>query len=407
MVKVNGKRLLDSLHHLRGIGASGKGVVRPAFSESDMRARRWLKQEFIATGLQTEIDGVGNVLGISTNSGPGLLLGSHADTQPTGGWLDGALGVMYGLEVARALSEDPSTRHLAVDVVALQDEESRFLGCLGSRSLVGTLESGAEAVAVDPEGIRLIDAINEAGLSGVPRAKLDVSRYVGFLEAHIEQGPHLEKDDLKIGVVSSIVGLGGRRFVFRGQQNHAGTTMMKLRRDASVALFDLANTINHVFTEAAGPKTVWTMGRVSVQPGAVSIVPGYAELDLQYRDPSDAVLDMLEIEIDRIVEEVSSRVAASISVEPMRKRISPVELDPMLRRQLALAAERYAPQRWVEMPSGAYHDAGVISEIVPSAMLFIPSVGGISHDFSEDSHEDDIVLGCQVLAEATAQILSK
>ena len=101
MVKVNGKRLLDSLYHLRGIGASGKGVVRPAFSESDMRARHWLKNEFIATGLQTEIDGVGNVLGISTNSGPGLLLGSHADTQPTGGWLDGALGVMYGLEVAR------------------------------------------------------------------------------------------------------------------------------------------------------------------------------------------------------------------------------------------------------------------------------------------------------------------
>jgi N-carbamoyl-L-amino-acid hydrolase len=148
------------------------------------------------------------------------------------------------------------------------------------------------------------------------------------------------------------------------------------------------------------------MGRVSVQPGAAAIVPGYAELDLQYRDPSDETLDMLEAEVDRVVEEVSSRVPVRISVEPARPRIAPVKLDPVLQGQLALAAEQYAPQKWVEMPSGAYHDAGVISEVMPAAMLFIPSVGGISHDFSEDSHEEDIVLGCQVLAEATAQLLS-
>ena len=148
------------------------------------------------------------------------------------------------------------------------------------------------------------------------------------------------------------------------------------------------------------------MGRVSVQPGAAAIVPGYAELDLQYRDPSDEILDILEAEVDRVVEEVSSRVPVRISVEPARPRIAPVKLDPVLQGQLALAAEQCAPQKWVEMPSGAYHDAGVISEVMPAAMLFIPSVGGISHDFSEDSHEEDIVLGCQVLAEATAQLLS-
>lgn len=406
MVKVNGERLLDSLQQLRSIGAFENGVVRPAFSKSDMRARRWLKSEFIAAGLKTEIDGVGNVLGASTNPGPGLLLGSHADTQPTGGWLDGALGVMYGLEVVRTLSADHSTRHLAVDVVALQDEESRFLGCLGSRSLTGTLKEREYAISADANGIRLVDAISEAGLAGVPRAKLDLERYIGFLEAHIEQGPHLENDGLKIGIVTSIVGLGGRRFTFQGQQNHAGTTMMHLRKDAATALFDLANTINQVFSAVSGPRTVWTMGRVSVQPGAAAIVPGYAELDLQYRDPSDEILDMLEAEVDRVVEEVSSRVPVRISVELARPRIAPVKLDPVLQGQLALAAEQYAPQKWVEMPSGAYHDAGVISEVMPAAMLFIPSVGGISHDFSEDSHEEDIVLGCQVLAEATAQLLS-
>jgi len=371
-----------------------------------MEARHWLQGQFIAAGLKTTIDGVGNVLGISSNSGPALLLGSHADTQPTGGWLDGALGVIYGLEVVRALAEDPLTSNLAVDVVALQDEESRFFGCLGSRSLSGLLEGGIDSSLVDADGIRLVDAITDAGLSDTPRARLEPGRYKGFLEAHIEQGPHLEAENLKIGVVTSIVGLGGRRFTFKGQQNHAGTTMMHLRKDAASALFDLANSINQGFRAIASPRTVWTMGRVIVHPGAVSIVPGYGELDLQYRDPSNQILDSLEAEIEQIVESVSSRVDVEISMGLARERISPVELNPMLRNHLRLAAEGRAPRQWTEMDSGAYHDAGVMSEVLPAAMLFIPSIGGVSHDFSEDSHDEDILLGCQVLAEATVQILT-
>ena len=406
MPAIKGKRLLRDLRHLRSIGVVENGVVRPAFSETDMSARRWLQGQFEAAGLTTTLDGVGNVLGISSKPGPALLLGSHSDTQPTGGWLDGALGVVYGLEVARALAEDPATRHLAVDVVALQDEESRFVGCLGSRSLCGLLETDVESTAVDHEGIRLVDALREAGLADVPRARLEPERYAGFLEAHIEQGPHLEADGLRIGVVTSIVGLGGRRFTFTGQQNHAGTTMMHLREDAATALFALASAINESFPKIAGPRTVWTMGRVVVHPGAASIVPGYAELDLQYRDPSEEVLDALEAEVDRLVREASSRDGAKVSVEPARARIVPVEMDRTLRKHLGASAEQYAPGQWTEMPSGAYHDAGVISEVLPAAMLFIPSIGGISHDFAEDSHDEDIVLGCQVLTDATAAILS-
>ena len=406
MPAIKGKRLLRDLRHLRSIGVVENGVVRPAFSETDMSARRWLQGQFEAAGLTTTLDGVGNVLGISSKPGPALLLGSHSDTQPTGGWLDGALGVVYGLEVARALAEDPATRHLAVDVVALQDEESRFVGCLGSRSLCGLLETDVESTAVDHEGIRLVDALREAGLADVPRARLEPERYAGFLEAHIEQGPHLEADGLRIGVVTSIVGLGGRRFTFTGQQNHAGTTMMHLREDAATALFALASAINESFPKIAGPRTVWTMGRVVVHPGAASIVPGYAELDLQYRDPSEEVLDALEAEVDRLVREASSRDGAKVSVEPARARIVPVEMDRTLRKHLGASAEQYAPGQWTEMPSGAYHDTGVISEVLPAAMLFIPSIGGISHDFAEDSHDEDIVLGCQVLTDATAAILS-
>lgn len=406
MATVNGERLLDNLRHLRSIGAVDNGVVRPAFSEADMTARCWLRDQFEAAGLTTTLDGVGNVFGASLNPGPALLLGSHSDTQPTGGWLDGALGVVYGLEVSRALAEDSATRHLAVDVVSLQDEESRFIGCLGSRSLCGLLATDRESTAVDRDGVRLVDALREVGLADVPRTHLEPGRYAGFLEAHIEQGPHLEADGLRIGVVTSIVGLGGLRLTFVGQQNHAGTTMMHLRKDAAAALFAMAAEINETFPNIAGPRTVWTMGRAVVHPGAASIVPGYAELDLQYRDPSEEVLDLLEAEVERLAKEVSSRGGAKVSVELARERITPVRMDRTLCKHLGAAAERSAPGKWTEMPSGAYHDAGVISEVLPTAMLFIPSIGGISHDFAEDSHDNDIVLGCQVLADATAAILS-
>ena len=148
------------------------------------------------------------------------------------------------------------------------------------------------------------------------------------------------------------------------------------------------------------------MGRVLVEPGAVSIIPGYAELGLQYRDPSNEILDFLDTEVDRVVEEVSKRVSAEILIKTVGDRIKPIELDLLLRRKLGFSAEQYAPSQWIDMPSGAYHDAAIMAKSLPAAMLFIPSIGGISHDFSEDSYEDDITLGCNVLAAATIKILS-
>jgi N-carbamoyl-L-amino-acid hydrolase len=405
MPLINSERLLSDLRHLRTIGAVGQGVVRPAFSAADMAARDWLRSQFEEAGLTTAMDGVGNVTGKSPNTGPAMLIGSHSDTQPTGGWLDGALGVIYGLEVARTLAEDSTTRHLAVDVVSLQDEESRFYGCLGSRSLCGLLPPDAISQAMDKDGVTLPDALREAGLENVPHEALDLSRYRGFLEAHIEQGPHLEAAGNRVGVVDSIVGLGGRRFRFIGEQNHAGTTMMSIRKDAATALFALAQGINDAFSALAGPRSVWTMGRVEVRPGAASIVPGYAELELQYRDPSMAMLDAFEAEVDRLVNEVRSRDQATVEMSPSRERIAPVMMDETLRVHLGSSAQKHAPGQWVEMPSGAYHDAGVMAALLPTAMLFIPSIGGVSHDFSENSHDEDIVMGCQVLADATAAML--
>src|SRR5512147_1147390 len=155
MPRIDPDRLLSDLRALRAIGAQGSGVVRPAFSATDMAARRWLAGRYEETGLDATIDGVGNVLGRSRCAGKALLIGSHSDTQPTGGWLDGALGVVYALEVVRALAGDRATRDLPVDVVSFQDEESRFLGCLGSRSLTGALTPEMERGAMDRDGVAL------------------------------------------------------------------------------------------------------------------------------------------------------------------------------------------------------------------------------------------------------------
>ncbi len=406
MPAIDPQRLLSDLRTLRSIGAQGPGVVRPAFSAKDMEARRWLAARFTEAGLETAIDGVGNVLGRSKNCGRALLVGSHSDTQPTGGWLDGALGVVYALEVVRALASDKATRALAVDAVSFQDEESRFLGCLGSRSLIGELTPDLEVDAVDRDGVTLAAAIKEAGLAGTPRLRLDPARYAGFVEAHIEQGPHLEDSGRKIGVVSEIVGLRAIRFVFRGQQNHAGTTMMSRRTDASTTLFELAHRINQEFPKVAAERSVWTMGRVKVEPNATSIVPGYAELDLQFRDASEVPLKAFEAVAMKLVAEINARNGVSVEAIAARAPIPPTRMDPGLAGHLAHAAQTHVPDRWQRMPSGAFHDAGIVSAALPSAMLFIPSIGGISHDFAEDSRDEDIVLGCQVLADAAAAILT-
>jgi len=406
MPAIDPDRLLADLRTLRSIGAQGPGVVRPAFSASDMEARRWLKGRYEEAGLEATIDGVGNVFGRSRGRGKAVLIGSHSDTQPTGGWLDGALGVIYALEVVRALAADDATRGLAVDAVSFQDEESRFIGCLGSRSLIGALTPELEQGAVDRDGVKLADAVREAGLADAPRLRLEPERYAGFLEAHIEQGPQLEDSGQRIGVVSGIVGLRGMRIVFRGQQNHAGTTMMARRRDASSALYELAHRINQEFPKVAAERSVWTMGRARIEPNATSIVPGYAELDLQFRDASEAPLDAFEAVVERLVAEMNARGGVRIEATRVRAPIAPTRMDEALQQHIAAAAERHAPGKWQRMPSGAFHDAGIVSACIPSAMLFIPSIGGISHDFAEDSRDDDIVLGCRVLADAAASILA-
>lgn len=405
MPTINPQRLLDTLHTLRTFGAVSTGVVRPSLSPVDMEARRWLCTQMCAAGLTAQIDGVGNVLGRSPHPGKALLIGSHSDTQPQGGWLDGALGVAYGLEIVRACAEDATTRHFPIDAVAWVDEEGTYLGCLGSRSFCGVLTPEAVQVATNAAGYRLTEALTAAGLDGIPAARLEPERYLGYLEGHIEQGPYLEAEGNTIGVVTSIVGIRGCRIHFRGQQNHAGTTPMPNRRDAGVALIDFAYALRQAFEAIAGPKTVWTIGRVSFSPGAPSIIPGEAEMILQYRDPDDDLLDRFAHTVQALADEVNRAGRITVTVTPNRAPVKPTIMDAVLQQHLAAAAAQRAPGAWIHMPSAAGHDPMVLSAHLPCAMVFVPSRHGISHDFAEDSSEADIILGCQVLADAAASIL--
>jgi N-carbamoyl-L-amino-acid hydrolase len=404
MVKIKAERLLGDLHRLRDFGRTDNGVVRPSFSAVDMEAREWLRQRFTDAGLTATIDGVGNVFGTSPNAGPALVLGSHSDTQPRGGWLDGALGVIYALEVARALAEDSATRDLAVDVAAWIDEEGTYTSCLGSRSFVDDMPGEVLAHAND-DGEAVSEAIARVGLADVGRVTVDLDRHIGYLEAHIEQGPYLEEAGDLIGVVTSIVGIRSTQVEFTGEQNHAGTTPMNRRRDAGVAMFEFAVKLRERFTAIAAPTTVWTIGQAQLEPGAASIIPGYAVAHVQYRDPDDDRLAAM----DAVVSEIASEVAAATGVRVLATRerdpILPCHMDSDFRQHLAAAAEASVPGAWREMPSAAGHDPMVISQHLPCAMVFIPSIGGISHDFAENSKEADIVTGCAVMADAAASIL--
>jgi N-carbamoyl-L-amino-acid hydrolase len=334
-----------------------------------------------------------------------VLIGSHSDTQPRGGWLDGVMGVIYGLEVARALSEDPETAHLAVDVASWADEEGHWGQMTGSRSFVGMLsEADIDKARHRDEGTKMRDALEAAGLDGVPRQHLEEGRYRGYLEAHIEQGGVLEASDKRIGIVTAIVGIYAYRLTFSGIQNHAGTTPMPIRKDAGVAMMRLYNEAMETFPKIAGPRSVWTVGKLSVEPGAPAIIPGKAEMVLQFRDVDVKVLDGFEAALLKIVAAHAAKGPCTVECVNLSKTM-PTAMDERFLDAIEDSAATHAAGKHMRMPSGAGHDAQVIGLKLPAAMMFVPSIGGISHHFTENTADADIVLGCQVFADAAARIL--
>ena len=405
MPKINGERLLADLRRIADFGRYETGVHRPHLSPQDVESRHWLAGRMKEAGLEPVIDGIGTVIGKSPKTGPRLLMGSHTDTQPRGGWLDGVMGVIYGLEVARALAEDPETAHLAVDVASWADEEGHWGQMTGSRSFVGMFsEADIDKARHRDEGTPMREALKAAGLDKVPREHLEEGRYRGYLEAHIEQGGLLEASDKRIGIVTAIVGIRAFRLTFGGLQNHAGTTPMPIRKDAGVAMMRLYNDVMDKFPTVSGPRSVWTVGKMSIEPGAPAIVPGKAEMILQFRDADTEVLRAFEAKLMEIVADHRKKGPCTVECVNL-SRTQPLLMDERFLEAIEESAETHAPEKHVRMPSGAGHDAQVIGLKIPAAMMFVPSIGGISHHFTENTADEDIVLGCQVFADAAARIL--
>jgi N-carbamoyl-L-amino-acid hydrolase len=402
MPKIDGERVVADLKHLAEFGRYKTGVHRPTYSPIDVESRHWLAHKFREAGLDPVIDGIGNVIGRNSGAVRRLLVGSHSETQPYGGWLDGSLGVIYGLELARVFADDPDC---GIEVAAWADEEGHYGNYLGSRSFTDALpEKEIDQTRGRDNGTPLREALERAGFAGRPRERVDPSRYVGYLEAHIEQGDTLDTSGLRIGVVVTIVGIWNYRVSLIGEQNHAGTTRMVRRRDAGVAMVRLATRIHDRFPEIAGPRTVWTIGRMLLEPNAPSVVPGRAEMMVQFRDADIDRLAALEKALRELVDETDRAGPCACEIEAIA-RTEPRPMDPGFQEQIEAAAERYAPGMHMRMPSAAGHDAAVLSYRMPSGMMFIPSLRGISHHWSEDSREEDIVLGAQVFADAAARIL--
>ena len=403
--QVDGARVLADLNALRGIGAYKTGVHKPTFSEPHMRSLEWLAERLPEAGLTATIDGIGNVLGASTKSGPKLLAGSHLESQNYAGWLDGPLGVVYALEAARVINSDPSVKG-AVEVAAWCDEEGHFGHFLGSRSYVGGVtDADIDAARDRSSGRTMRDALRDVGLAGRPRVTAERGRHIGYLEAHIEQGETLVSGGLVIGVVTSIVGIWQYKISFTGEQNHAGTTRMGVRKDAGVALARFCVAIDDRFPTLCGPRTVWTTGRITLDPGAPSIIPGRAEMLFQIRDDDPGVIDRLEGLLQTLAAEVTAQGRCSVTLERLRTG-APAMMDGVFQQAIEAASASFAGGKSIRMPSGAGHDAQILATIMPAGMLFVPSIGGISHHWSENTDDADIVTGAQVFVETCRRLLA-
>jgi beta-ureidopropionase / N-carbamoyl-L-amino-acid hydrolase len=403
--KADGARVLADLNALRSFGAYKTGVHRPTFSEPHVRSLTWLANKLPEAGLKAEIDGIGNVFGTSMKTGPKLLAGSHLESQNFAGWLDGPLGVIYALEAARVINPNPNIKG-AVEVASWCDEEGHFGHFLGSRSFVGDVTEEDIDVAADrTDGRTLRQALQAAGLADRMRVNAERGRHIGYLEAHIEQGRALESAHLGIGIVTSIVGIWQYRITVAGEQNHAGTTRMRDRKDAGLAAARLCVMIDERFPAEASARTVWTTGRVTLDPGAPSIIPGGAEVLFQIRDDDSEIIACLERLLREISAEISTVSGCGIELRCIRTG-RPALMEEKFQRAIEEAAAIFAGGKSLSMPSGAGHDAQVLATIMPAGMLFVPSIGGVSHHWSENTCDADIVRGAEVFVEACLRLLA-
>ncbi len=403
MPTVDLPRLRARLEALARFGAlPGGGVTRPCWSEPHEAARAWLLAEMRAAGLATWVDAAGNVFGglgaeALSAARPAVLTGSHIDTVPEGGMLDGALGVLAGLEGLHVARDAGLVPARPLVVAAWSDEEGRYGSLFGSRAFCGRLDVDRIPEMAAADGERLVDAMARAGFDArrVPDARAPAGSVDAYVELHIEQGPRLEEAGVPIGVVDAIVGVRRMRVAFVGQADHAGTTPMERRRDAFLAAAEYALRARDLVVKRGSARSVTNVGVVRVHPGVSNIVPGRAELVHEMRDPDAAVLDDLGRRCASLARRVARRRAIAVELTPM-SATTPAPCAPRVQRAVEAACARRG-LAWQRLHSAAGHDAQNLTTITDAGMLFIPSQGGRSHRVDEMSDWDAIERGANVL----------
>jgi allantoate deiminase/N-carbamoyl-L-amino-acid hydrolase len=404
-MRTNGARVVERLEEIYRCGkCENASYSRLAFSQEDRKGRETFAGRFRALGIDPSVDPAGNMIARLEGREPlpAIVVGSHLDTVPNGGKYDGALGCAAGLEIVETLLASGKRLCHPLEIVVFADEEgARFgSGMIGSSAFSGASLANFPLAATDKEGISRRDALaawglnvgdGDDGLQELSKAARKKETVHCCLELHIEQGGGLFKAQIPIGVVTTIAGVLRRKIVTRGQMNHAGSTLMEDRKDALVAAARFIASVPDVVRAQGGEYSVATVGTIAVHPNAVNVIPGSCTFGLEIRDRELAVMERIEAELKRTLANISE----DFDFTPVAFN-APVSMDAEIQNTIVKACEDegYAYRL---MPSGAFHDSLMLAGAFPCGMIFIPSVGGVSHSPEEFSKEEDIQRGCDVL----------
>ena len=396
-LRVNTERLLGRIEDLARIGAiDGGGVCRLALSGEDGAGRdlvvRWMRE----AGLTVTVDRIGNVVGVrpGRGDGPPVMTGSHIDTVRTGGCYDGNHGVLAGLEAIETLNDAGiETEHPVAVAFFTNEEGARFApDMMGSLVFVGGLSAEEALATTGIDGAAVGDCLREIGYDGP--AKCGNPNVRAFVELHVEQGPVLEAEGVDIGAVEGVQGISWTEYTIEGVSNHAGTTPMRLRHDAGYAAAAIAAEVRSIAREMGGDQ-VGTVGAITLRPNLVNVVPNHAVMTVDLRNTDETLLRHAEQRVAAFIAELAAAEGVKISSRGLA-RFEPVDFDPGLVDRIERAA-RERGHSVKRMPSGAGHDAQMLARVCPTAMIFVPSVGGISHNVKEYTKDADIEAGANLL----------
>ena len=409
MNKASAEQLKNWLIKLDTFKIEGPGTTRLALSPEEMRARAWIKGEMAALGLEVSEDGAGNICGRLKGTDSSLApvwTGSHIDTVCEGGMFDGAAGVFAGMEAARLISEAkiPHKRDICVRIYT-SEESARFgMGCIGSRALSGHLKRSDLAGICGADGISLEKLLTECGFPVDEFEKIPVKKgdVYASVELHIEQSPNLEKNNKTIGIVDAICAPSNSMITITGQQSHAGGTSMADRKDAFMAAAEIALALEESARQALSAYTTGTVGYADVSPNTVNVIPGRVVISIDIRDCDfDSKTYVMENFLKK-AKAIAEKRSVSIEVEEKSNDV-PMKCDEKIRDIIERACQDQGAS-YMHTVSGAYHDSLFIGEFAPVGMIFVPSIGGISHSPAERTEFEDIAAGTDILAQTLLEL---